>query len=103
MLSPYLLSRWLELLQALVAELDNAPSPVVLVDLADLPVSMLVDGVHLTRDGYRELAVRVARAMAGDRVRASDALPDVIDAVLPPAKSRRPRGKSTARSVAVHP
>lgn len=49
--------------RALVAELDGNPSPVVLVELADMPDSLLCDGVHLSAVGYRALALRVADAL----------------------------------------
>ena len=49
--------------RAIVAELDGSPSPVVLVELADMPDSLLCDGVHLSAVGYRALALRVADAL----------------------------------------
>lgn len=49
--------------RALVAELDGSPSPVVLVELADMPDSLLCDGVHLSPVGYRAMALRVADAL----------------------------------------
>ena len=58
-----------ERVRRLAAELDGNPSPVVLVELADLPTSLLCDGVHLSPLGYRALAHRVADALLFRRVR----------------------------------
>ena len=52
-----------ERVRRLVAELDGKPSPVVLVELSDMPTSLLCDGVHLTPVGYRAMAIRVADAL----------------------------------------
>jgi lysophospholipase L1-like esterase len=49
--------------RAIAAELDGSPSPVVLVELADMPDSLLCDGVHLSPVGYRARALRVADAL----------------------------------------
>lgn len=59
--------------RAIAAELDGRPSRVGVLELADLGTEYLVDGVHLTPAGYREVAVRVAAAMTEapvDEVRA---------------------------------
>lgn len=60
-------SEWLarasERVRAMATEFDGRPVPVQLVDLSTLPASMLVDGVHLTTEGNREVACRVVAAM----------------------------------------
>lgn len=52
-----------ERVRRIAAELDGNPSPVVLVELADMPDSLLCDGVHLSPVGYRAMALRVADAL----------------------------------------
>lgn len=52
-----------ERVRKIAAELDGFPSPVVLVELADMPDSLLCDGVHLSALGYRAMALRVADAI----------------------------------------
>lgn len=59
------LARASERVRAIAKELDGRPSPVRLVELSDLGTEYLVDGVHLTAEGYRELAIRVAAALLG--------------------------------------
>lgn len=77
--------------RAIAAELHCAPSPVRVVELADFPVEMLCDGVHLTREGYAELARRVCVGIVGPRVS-----PPSVVAVppSPPPKRRGPRKKA---------
>lgn len=53
-----------ERIRAIAVELHNRPSPVYVVELADLPAEMLVDGVHLTAEGNAEVARRVAAVLA---------------------------------------
>lgn len=52
-------------IRTIAAELDGRPTVVRVAELEDLPVEHLVDGVHLTAAGNREVALRVARAMTG--------------------------------------
>lgn len=49
--------------RAMATEWDGVPSPVVLVELADMPTALLCDGVHLTPAGYRAVAGRFLDAM----------------------------------------
>lgn len=59
---------WLRLASARVrtmAERFSRDGCVRLVELEDVPMASLVDGVHLTREGNREVAARVASALTG--------------------------------------
>lgn len=64
-----------ERVRKLAAELDGNPSPVVLVELADMPDSLLCDGVHLSAVGYRAMSLRIADAL---RFRAARSWPTLI-------------------------
>lgn len=66
--------------RAIAAELDWRPSPVRVIELADLGVEYLVDGVHLTPAGYREVAVRVAAGLTGAGVEAICAIAPQVPA-----------------------
>ncbi len=69
-------------------EWDCNPYPCRLVELEDLPPSLLCDGVHLTREGYAELANRVAAGLLGTEPKA---LPL---AEMPPRRTRsKPKRK----------
>lgn len=82
--------------RALAAKWDNAPSPVRLVELSDLDPALLCDGVHLTPEGYRAVARRVADVLLRSDDPASkpasglagDGLPDEIEAVAAPRRRR---------------
>lgn len=54
--------------RAIAAELDGRPSQVRVVELCDMGADYLVDGVHLTPAGYREVAIRVAAGLTGAEV-----------------------------------
>jgi lysophospholipase L1-like esterase len=62
------LARASERVRAIAAELDGRPIPVRLIDLADLPTDYLVDGVHFTPAGHREVACRIAAGLTGAEV-----------------------------------
>lgn len=50
-------------IRTMQGELHCAPAPVVLCDLADMPIGYLCDGVHLKPSGYAWLARRIATAL----------------------------------------
>jgi lysophospholipase L1-like esterase len=57
-----------ERVRAMAAELDGRPVPCRLIELADLPTEYLVDGVHFTPAGHREVAIRIAAGLTGAEV-----------------------------------
>lgn len=60
------LKRASDRVRVIASELDNHPAPVRLIELADLQLDLLCDGVHLTPDGYREMAERIADVLLDD-------------------------------------
>jgi lysophospholipase L1-like esterase len=91
----------------IAAELDGRPVPVVVVELEDLPSSLLVDGVHFTPDGHREVAVRIAAALTGAPVEAVRALAPEVPAgryaSLAPRVETKVRRERQPRKVAPDP
>lgn len=67
--------------RAIARELHNAPVPVRVVDLEGMPTSALCDGVHMTDDGYSEIARRVAAVLRrpDKRGRSFEVDPTTID------------------------
>jgi lysophospholipase L1-like esterase len=63
--------RWLkrasERVRAIASELDCGPSPVRLVELEDMTTDLLCDGVHMTAEGYYEIADRVAEVLTEEK------------------------------------
>lgn len=100
-----------ERVRKIAAELDGNPSPVVLIELADMPDSLLCDGVHLSALGYRAMALRIADALSfrpvrpwstliseaqewmdrADRTRVHRASVHAEPCVPDPPKAKRPR------------